>query len=186
MSDHAPRPDRPDPSTAGAIPDGTPLSPSRLADHQAINDLAIAYAHAVDDQDWARWEALFLPDAVIDYRSSGGITGTPAEIAAWMPDAMSAFIWSMHSISTPEIRFVDDDHATGRVHLHNRNGVEWEGQAEILDVMGFYHDRYVRQDGRWRFASRREQTLAFAGGRFADLVRDAAASMHPDAAGEAP
>ena len=178
--DPDPRTDRHDASAAPAPPDGTPLSPSRLADRQAINDLAIAYAHAVDDQDWARWEALFLPDALIDYRSSGGITGTPAEIAAWMPDAMSAFVWSMHSISTPEIRFVDDDHATGRIHLHNRNGVEWDGEAEILDVMGFYHDTYVRQDGRWRFASRVEQTLAFAGGRFADLVRDAAASMHQD------
>ena len=180
MTDPDPRTDRHDASAAPAPPDGTPLSPSRLAGRQAINDLAVAYAHAVDDQDWARWEALFLPDALIDYRSSGGITGTPAEIAAWMPDAMSAFVWSMHSISTPEIRFVDDDHATGRIHLHNRNGVEWDGEAEILDVMGFYHDTYVRQDGRWRFASRVEQTLAFAGGRFADLVRDAAASMHQD------
>jgi hypothetical protein len=163
-----------------ATADGAPLTPPRSADHQAIADLAISYAHAVDDQDWARWEGLFVPDALIDYRSSGGITGTPAEIAAWMPDAMSAFTWSMHSISTPEIRFVDDDHATGRVHLHNRNGVEWEGEPEILDVMGFYHDSYVRRDGAWRFASRVEKTLAFDGGRFADLVREAAASTQPD------
>ena len=170
--------DSPSVPPANASPsDGAPLPPSRLADHQAIVDLAISYAHAVDDQDWVRWEGLFLPDAVIDYRSSGGITGTPAEIAAWMPDAMGAFTWSMHSISTPEIRFVDDDHARGRIHLHNRNGVEWEGTPEILDVMGFYRDTYVRNGGRWRFASRIEKTLAFDGGKFADLVRDAAASM---------
>lgn len=168
------------PPATAATADGAPLTPSRLADHQAITDLAVSYAHAVDDQNWVRWQGLFQPDALIDYRSSGGITGTPAEIAAWMPGAMSAFTWSMHSISTPEIRFVDEDHATGRVHLHNRNGVEWEGQPEILDVMGFYHDTYVRQDGHWRFASRVEKTLAFDGGRIADLVRDAAASMQND------
>ncbi len=163
--------------------DGAALSPARLADHLAIRDLAISYAHAVDDRDWHRFERLFLPDAVIDYRSSGGIVATPAEVAAWMPDALQAFTWCMHSISTHHIRFVDDDHATGKVHLLNRNGVEWEGEPEILEVAGFYHDDYVRLDGSWRFGRRVEEALSFAGGRFADLVRDLAASMQADREG---
>lgn len=60
--------------------DGAVLEPARVADHLAIQDLATAYAHAVDDGDWPRWEALFTPDALIDYTAAGGIAGTPAEI----------------------------------------------------------------------------------------------------------
>ena len=57
----------------GSRDDGAVLNSERLADRAAIEDLVIAYAHAVDDRDWQRWERLFWPDATIDYRSAGGI-----------------------------------------------------------------------------------------------------------------
>jgi len=158
------------------IIDGAVQTTQRQGDTLAIRDLAIAYAHAVDDRDWARWEALFLPDANVDYISAGGIAGTPAEVAAWMPDAMAAFIWCLHSMSTHEIRFTDDDHATGKVHVFNRNGVVWEGEDEIVDVGAVYHDDYVKVNGAWRFASRVEHTKYIDGGKFADLIRSAAES----------
>lgn len=156
--------------------DGATPPPEELADRSAISDLAIAYAHAVDDKDWRRWEALFTPDAHIDYRSAGGIQGTPAEVGAWMPDAMAAFTWCMHSISTHHITFTGPDTAVGRAHVHNRNGVVWEGADELFDVGGFYDDEYVRTEAGWRFASRVEKTLYFDGGAFADMVRSAAAT----------
>ena len=56
--------------------DGRVLDPGRVADHLAIQDLATAYAYAVDDRDWPRWEALFVPDgprkAIVRWRCSGG------------------------------------------------------------------------------------------------------------------
>lgn len=151
--------------------DGRVLGTDRQADVLALGDLAVAYAHAVDDRDWARFEALFVPEATIDYTASGGMVGSPAEVAAWMPDALAVFTWSLHSISTHEIRFTGPDQATGRVHLVNRNGVEWEGEPEPLDIIGLYLDEYVRVGGRWRFAVRRERILSVVGGRFADVVR---------------
>ena len=42
--------------------DGRVPDPGRVADHLAIQDLATSYAHAVDDRDWVRWEALFVPE----------------------------------------------------------------------------------------------------------------------------
>ncbi len=159
----------------GIEADGAVLDAARQGDVLAIRDLAISYAHAVDDRDWARFQALFVPDAVIDYTASGGITGPPAEVAAWMPDAMAVFEWCMHSISTHEIRFTGPDSATGRVHLFNRNGLEWEGQRELLDVGGWYLDEYRRVDDRWRFARRVEKLAYLEGGRFAELVRELAA-----------
>jgi hypothetical protein len=156
-----------DPVHPGAVPD-----PQRLADTSAIRNLVIAYAYAVDDKDWARWVELFEPDAVVDYRSSGGIQGTPAEIAEWFPDAMGLFTSTMHSVLTHEITFTGDDTATGRSNLINRNGLVWEGKREFLDVYGFYVDEYLRTDGVWRFTKRTEDTRFFEGGAFADLLRN--------------
>jgi len=169
----------PEPTTDDQ-PDGRVPDPARLGDVAAIRDLAIAYAHAVDDRDWARWQALFVPDAHIDYRHSGGIAGTPAEVAAWLPGAMSVFRFSLHSILTHEIRFRGPDTATGRVHLFNRNGLDWEGRFELCDIGGLYLDDYVRVGDHWRFARRVEHSHYVTGGAFAAVVRDLAATTAPD------
>lgn len=160
----------------GTPQDAVVHDPGRVADALAIQDLATSYAHAVDDRNWQRWEALFLPDARIDYTSAGGIAGTPAELAAWMPDALAAFEFCLHSTSTHEIRFTGPDSATGRVHVFNRNGARWEGRPEIIDVGAVYEDTYARDGDRWRFASRVEHTAYITGVKFAEMIRDAAAS----------
>jgi hypothetical protein len=159
-----------DPGTDGWVPD-----PARLADRAAIEDLATAYAYAVDDRDWVRWEGLFVPGAQVDYTSSGGIAGTAAELAAWLPDALAIFTFCLHTTSTHEIRFTGPDHARGRVHVFNRNGVVWQDEHQIFDVGAIYHDTYTRVGDRWRFASRVEHTSYFTGGSFADMIRDAVA-----------
>ncbi|MFV0317987.1 MAG: nuclear transport factor 2 family protein [Microthrixaceae bacterium] len=156
----------PEPDTDGAVP-----SEQRSRDILAIGDLAISYGHAVDDRDWARWEALFTPDALIDYTSAGGIAGTPSELAAWFPDAFAAFEWCMHSMSTHEIRFDGHDTATGRVHVFNRNGVRVDGDPEVLDVGAVYEDTYRRVDDRWLFSGRHEHVRYIEGGRFAEMLR---------------
>ena len=143
----------------------------RLEDRALITDLATAYADAVDEKSWGAFQDLFAPDALIDYRSAGGIAGTPAEVAHWMGEAMTMFSWSMHSISTQRIHFTGPDTAIGSMHVFARHGLTWDGVEELMDVSAVYHDEYVRTPAGWRFASRREQTNAVTGGRFADLVR---------------
>ena len=166
-------------SDQSAAAGGTVPGPARQGDVLAIRDLAIAYGFAVDDRDWNRWESLFTSDARIDYSQSGGITGTPEQIAAWLPGAMSVFAWSLHSILTHEIRFTGADTAAGRVHLVNRNGVEWEGTRELCDIGGVYLDEYRRAGDSWRFTSRVESIRYITGGAFAALVRELAAKASP-------
>jgi hypothetical protein len=159
----------------GAVP-----GPERLADIVAIQNLALGYGAAVDDGDWQAWAQLFEPDARIDYSHSGGIIGDTAAAAQWLPDAMSLFTWSLHSILNHEIRFTGPDSAVGRVHLFNRNGLVWEGAEEMLDVGGLYLDEYRRVDNVWRFTARTERTLYVHGGAFAALVREMATTSAPD------
>jgi len=153
---------------------------ARQGDLAAIGELIVAYGFAIDDRDWDRWRALFTDRARLDYAHSGGITGTIEEIAAWMPGAMSVFSWSLHSVLTHEIRFTGPTTATGRVHLFNRNGLDWNGTPELCDVGGMYHDEYERVGDTWRFAGRTEQSLYITGGEFAAIVRGLAATTAPD------
>jgi len=142
----------------------------QIEDRARIGDLVVAYAYAVDEKDWTAFAALFTPDGHIDYRSAGGIAGTPAELAAWMPQAMSTFAWSLHSLSTHRLQCTGADTAAGTLHVFARHGLVWEGANELMDVSARYHDQYVRTPAGWRFAARREETLTITGGRFAELV----------------
>jgi len=147
-----------------------------LEDRALIGDLVVAYAFAVDERNWQAFEALFVPDARIDYRSAGGIAGTPAEVAAWMPQALSFFTWTMHSVFTHRIQPTGADTAAGSLHVVARHGLLWEGANEIMDVSGIYRDEYVRTPAGWRFAARREDTMAFTGGKFAEFAAKRAKS----------
>ena len=147
-----------------------PSMNARVDDRALIKDLVVAYSYAVDEGDWTAFESLFVPDAAIDYRSSGGIAGTPSEVAAWMPGAMALFTWSMHSVSTHRLSFRGEREAGGSLHAFARHGLTWKGFDEVMDVNVIYRDEYVRTDAGWRFAARREDTLLISGGRFAEIV----------------
>ena len=141
-----------------------------LEDRALIGDLVVAYAFAIDERNWPAFEALFTPDAHIDYRSAGGIAGKPAEVTAWMPQAISLFTWTLHSVLTHRIQSTGPDTATGALHMFARHGLLWSGVSEVMDVSGVYYDQYVRTPDGWRFAARREHTLSITGGEFAKIA----------------
>lgn len=160
--------------------DGRLRTAAQLADLAAIGELIVGYGFAVDDRDWGRWRSLFTDDAELDYTHSGGIAGPIDEVAAWMPEALSVFTWSLHSVLTHEVHLTGEDTATGRVHLFNRNGLEWNGAAELCDVGGLYLDEYRREGDRWRFSRRVERAHYVTGGEFAAVVRELSRTTAPD------
>src|SRR4051812_17474158 len=83
----------------GRVVRGSRAMDVTLEDRARITDLVVAYAFAIDERNWQAFEALFTPDASIDYRSAGGIAGAPKEVAAWMPQAISLFTWTLHSVA---------------------------------------------------------------------------------------
>ena len=46
-----------------------------LSDRTEIEQLSVRYANAIDRRDWDALDAVFTPDAYIDYRAMGGIDG---------------------------------------------------------------------------------------------------------------
>ncbi len=74
-----------------------------ISDRIEIDDLITAYARAVDTLDWARFDDVFTPTAVIDCTASGGIRGTRDEVRDWLAQTLPAFTRMQHYVAQKEV-----------------------------------------------------------------------------------
>jgi hypothetical protein len=58
------------------------LSLQDLSDHHQIRQLVVDYATAIDSREFDALDAVFMPDAYIDYRAMGGIDGVRGPLRA--------------------------------------------------------------------------------------------------------
>ncbi|MDO1479396.1 nuclear transport factor 2 family protein [Rhodococcus ruber] len=124
--------------------------PRRTADVLEIRELATRYALAVDDHDMATLAALYTPEAAFC-----GLTETLRgrdAIVAYVRTALDGYDGvSVHTPHPGTVDFTGEDTARGIVPCH----VEF-ARAGVQSILALrYHDRYVRQDGRWYFGERR-------------------------------
>jgi len=100
---------------------GMTLSLQEISDRLELQELAVRYSTAVDRKDWALYESLFTPDAVIDYTQVGGIKGHPREVTEWMTQVMPTFPAYQHLVANHELK-IDGEAAWGRAMLLNPMG----------------------------------------------------------------
>jgi hypothetical protein len=132
------------------------MTVQQLSDRLEIDDLLTRYATTLDAKDWAGWADCFTPDAHIDYTAAGGITGTLAEVQAWLAPVMAGFPMTQHLVTNTVVS-IDGDRATCRSALLNPMGVP-DGDDMMLWIEGgYYRDRLVRTAAGWRIAERIEQ-----------------------------
>jgi len=131
-----------------------------LLDRLAIDDLLVRYATAVDTRQWSGLDTVFTPDAVLDYRSAGGIRGPFPEVRRWLSEVLPLFDLTQHLVVN---RAVDLDGAAGtarsRSVFQNPNQLTVDGEPWLFVVGGLYHDRLVRTPEGWRISVRVEETL---------------------------
>ena len=120
----------------------------RIESYQAIQQLPIRYALAVDSRDIDGWVNLFVEDV------NCGRYGTGREaLKTYIAPTTQGFYRSLHLICGHRIEFDDADHASGRVYCRaeHEDGDNWV-------VMGIcYFDTYERRDGEWFFVRRKER-----------------------------
>jgi ketosteroid isomerase-like protein len=117
-------------------------------DDFAIRDLAARYIDAVNRDDTPAWAATWSEDGtweVLGNRAEGR-----EQVLAMYAGArgMFSFVFMMLGSGTLEI---DAPHARGRWYL-TETLVRTDGTP--VSVCGCYEDRYIREDGEWRFAER--------------------------------
>lgn len=130
-----------------------------VADRLAIHDLLVRYATAIDARRWEGLDEVFTSDAILDYRSAGGIRGTFPEVRDWLATVLTVFRWTQHLVVNQAVELRPGaDTATARSIFHNPNGAEIGGAPWLFVVGGVYHDRLVRTGHGWRIAHRVEET----------------------------
>ncbi|MFD7720537.1 nuclear transport factor 2 family protein [Streptomyces sp. NPDC059814] len=137
---------------------------STVMDRISIDAVITGYAVAVDDGEWADYQALFTSDGRADYRTAGGIEGPASEVAQWLSQTMLLFPVRQHLI------------VNRRLDLQDLGGYPGDGaqvQADYMNPMRLGNDA-----GNAGNAGNAEDTAPatapnfVSGGRYAfDLVR---------------
>ena len=139
------------------------LSAEEVGDRIEIQDLLVRYTEAIDTKDWNLLDQCFLPDADLDYTTSGGIAGAYPEVRAWLAKALAMFPKTIHAISNSTIK-LSGDRATGRTLVNNPMVLpKGEGGAFVFTVFAYYIDDFVRTAEGWRIAKRFEQQVLVTG-----------------------
>ncbi len=124
------------------------------ADRHQIEDILDLYATIIDAREYERLTEVFLPDAVLDYSSSGAEPGPLHPIAAWIEKGLSLFARSQHMIMNKQVELAGDkahSHALFFNPLVARDG-------DVMFVGGAYDDQWLRTPVGWRIIERVQET----------------------------
>ena len=121
---------------------------ARIEAYQAIQQLPIRYALAVDGRDLDAWVALFVPDVDMGRRGSGRQV-----LREYIEPHLRWFYRSIHQIVGHRIELLDDDTAKGAVYCRAEHEV---GERWIVMAICYFDD-YRRVEGEWLFERRGER-----------------------------
>jgi ketosteroid isomerase-like protein len=125
----------------------------RLVAREAIEDLAVRYAMAVDDRDVDTVLSCFIPDGTFVRR---GTETSGSELRPFWERMMARYGLTVHTVHG---HLVTVDAGTATATGVQAGSAELHHAGTLVRASYRYRDRYARLDGRWLFA-RRE--LAFA------------------------
>jgi len=118
-----------------------------------ITDLVHAYAQGVDDQAADAVAALFAEECVFRaYDRPSGVAHGRHEVAALLGKLLGTFEATSHHVSATRVVLEGDESASATTTLYAWH--RFREQRPEGHLWGRYHDRLVREGGRWRFALR--------------------------------
>ena len=137
-----------------------PLSELEAADRLAIRELFDAYAHCADRRDATGQLALFTEDThFVVYLDANAAEPTQElhgrDALAPVFDNLNTYAATTHFNGQSTV-VLDADRATGESYcLAHHLSVDQDGKRTLMVAAIRYLDRFVKQDGTWRFAERR-------------------------------
>jgi SnoaL-like domain len=134
------------------------LSLQEISDRMEIQQLLVDYSTAIDQRRFDDLDAVFTPEAYIDYRAMGGIDGQYPEVKAWLAEVLPNFPAYSHMVGNFDIR-ISGDTATSRTILFNPMVLDAE-KKQIMFCGLWYDDELIRTPDGWRL-TRRVETKCF-------------------------
>lgn len=136
------------------------LSLQEISDRLEIQELVARYSYALDSRDFDALDDLFTPDAILDYRATGAIRGSLAEMKAFVTDAFTMFDATQHLTTQTMLRFdADGNTAYGKSACHNPMVFGGDNKPKMMVLGLWYVDKFVRTPDGWRFQERTEEQL---------------------------
>ena len=133
------------------------LTLQQISDRLELQQLVVEYANAIDAREFDRLDAVFTPEAYIDYRVFGGIDGHYPQIKLWLARALAPMAAFQHLVGNMDLRIAGDQ-GTGRILCLNPVAFTLPGGGRQVGFYGlWYVDIYVRTPQGWRIASRSEE-----------------------------
>ena len=129
------------------------MSLAEISDRLEIQQLVIDYATAIDQRRFDDLDAIFTPDAYIDYRAMGGVDGTFTAVKAWLAEVLPNFPAYYHLVGNFDIR-VAGDTASGRTMCFNP--MQFADGPKIMLCALWYDDEFIRTPEGWRMTRRVE------------------------------
>lgn len=121
-----------------------------IIDRLWITDLLARYAYAVDSGQWDLLDAVFTQDAVIDYRSAGGIRGPYAEVKAWLAQVLAPWPGRLHLVGAMRVTFAEGEAAVSASFTDALSPSREMVTSGVIQGGGWYHHRLVRTTNGWR------------------------------------
>jgi SnoaL-like domain len=137
---------------------------AEISDRLEIESLIRSYAQMYDQHRWDEFEALFVPDAICDFRSGGHGICSPAQLRRLLesPDPRKndhrLLVYSQH-VQSNSLITLDGDQAQARTELvefRMRRIPGPPGDRGMFSINGgWYDDEFIRSRGQWRFKGRK-------------------------------
>lgn len=125
-----------------------------ISDKLEINELLARYCHALDQKDWKAFQAIFLPDAILDFTAFGGPKGSPAELQEFFIPILSSLASTQHTVSTIKIDLAGDNAAARSAAIVPMTAKAPEGKESTFVSGLWYEDDLVRTPAGWKIKTR--------------------------------
>lgn len=121
---------------------------------EAIRNLIGQYATAADQRNNPKiLQHLFHDDAVWAASGFGEYQGRQNILDALSGIAEAQILWSLHIMAMPDIKLIDEQHATARWMLWEVCNFSENNQPASTNCLGGFYQTAIRQDagGMWKF-----------------------------------
>ena len=125
-----------------------------ISDKLEINELLARYCHALDQKNWEAFQAIFMPDAILDFTAFGGPKGSPAELQEFFTPILSSLASTQHTVSTIKIDLEGDNAAARSAAIVPMTAKTPEGKESTFVSGLWYEDNLVRTPDGWKIKAR--------------------------------
>jgi uncharacterized protein (TIGR02246 family) len=120
---------------------------------EEIKQLKARYFRCLDTKDWSGFEAVFAPQATVDYTPPGGnstdwSTSGRAKILAFVRQAIEPAV-TVHHGHMAEIEVTSATTASAIFAMEDRIWWPEGSRRRALHGWGHYHETYEKPEGKW-------------------------------------